>query len=108
MATVAYTKISHGQKDGTVVTIDEGAEVKNLPTDVVKELKELGVVGPPLDAQAAAKVNEELQTENDELRAQLEALQAQLAESEPVKTDGNADGNAGDKQTTAKTATTAK
>ena len=87
MANVAYTQILHGKDDGTQIVIEEGKEVSGLPTDVVKALKEQGLIGPPLDAETAAAQSEELEAENVALREQIAALKAQLDEkSVPAKT----------------------
>ena len=87
MANVAYTQILHGKDDGTQIVIEEGKEVLGLPTDVVKALKEQRLIGPPLDAETAAAVNDELAAENDALRKQIAALKAQLNQNtDPAKT----------------------
>lgn len=87
MANVAYTQILHGKDDGTQVVIEEGKEVTGLPTDVVKALKEQGLIGPPLDAETAAAQSEELEAENVALREQIAALKAQLNQNtDPAKT----------------------
>ena len=94
MANVAYTQILHGKDDGTQIVIEEGKEVSGLPTDVVKALKEQGLIGPPRDAETAAAVNDELAAVNDEraaenaaLREQIAALKAQLNQNtDPAKT----------------------
>ena len=87
MANVAYTQILHGKDDGTQIVIEEGKEVSGLPTDVVKALKEQGLIGPPLDAETAAAANDELAAENDALREQIATLKAQLNQNtEPAKT----------------------
>ena len=80
MSNVAYTQIQYGAENGDVVVIEEGDEVKGLPAGVVKDLKELGVVGEPLKSQSEKDADiDELEAENEELQKQVEALQKQLA-----------------------------
>ncbi len=80
MANVAYTRIEHGTDDGDLVVVEEGDEVKDLPADVVKELKEQGLVGEPPKTKAERDEDlESLEAENDELQARVQELEAQLA-----------------------------
>ena len=79
---VAYTEIRHGNDDGTIVTINEGDEVKGLPKEVVEQLKEDGIVGDAPSQEKTDDLNEEveqLSEENDDLKAQVAELKKQLA-----------------------------
>jgi hypothetical protein len=83
MAAVAFTTIRHGKDDGEVVVVNEGEEVKGLPADVVKDLKEQGLVGEP------PKTQEEKDEDKEALQARVDELEAQLAEFEKTnKTPG--------------------
>jgi hypothetical protein len=77
---VALTTIRHGKEDGTVVVIEEGEKVTGLPSDVVKDLKEQGLVGSP--AMTPSEVDEE----KAELQAKIDELNAQLAEAQAANT----------------------
>lgn len=82
MANVAYTRIEHGKDDGSVVVVEEGDEVKGLPSDVVKDLKEQGLVGAPLTSSAEASEEvEELEEQNAELQARVRELEQALQEA---------------------------
>lgn len=76
---IAFTEIRHGLKDGKVLVIKEGDEVKGLPADVVNQLKEQGIIGDAATTEVV--VDEELQKENEDLKAQVEALKKELADA---------------------------
>ena len=76
---IAFTEIRHGLKDGKVLVIQEGSEVKGLPADVVDQLKEQGIIGDAATTEVV--VDEELQKENEDLKAQVEALKKELADA---------------------------
>jgi hypothetical protein len=75
MAEVALTRIVHGEEDGSRTVIEEGGSVKDLPKDVVDELREAGAVGTPPAAASG------LADERDALQARVAELEAQLAEA---------------------------
>lgn len=73
---VAFTTIRHGKDDGSVVEVKENDTVKGLPEDVVKSLKEQGLVGDPPKTQAE---------KDDDLaaaQAEIASLRAKLEEAE--------------------------
>lgn len=80
MADVAYTTIRHGKDDGTVVVVNEGDEVKGLPSEVVKDLKEQKLIGPKTVS------SDEVDAEKAEMQAKIDELEAKLAESQAAAT----------------------
>lgn len=96
MALVAKTDILHG-KDDEVIEIRQGEEVRDLPSDVVKQLKAQKLVGEPAPTASQSEENEDLEQENEELAAQVEELQKQLEEAR--KSSGNS-GDSGSKTDT--------
>ena len=79
MSDVALTTIQHGMENGKVVVVKEGEPVEGLPSDVVADLKEQGLIGK------APVVQEDDDDAEDERVADLEAqvaeLRAKLAEA---------------------------
>jgi protein-L-isoaspartate O-methyltransferase len=81
MAKVAFTRIEHGDKDGKLIVVEEGAEVKGLPKELVDQLAEQGIIGEPAKTESDRDEDiAELEDENDALKAQVAELKKQLAE----------------------------
>lgn len=76
MTEVALTNIRHGNKDGTIVEVEEGGKVDKLPSDVRDELRELGSIGEPAMTQA------DKDEEKEELLDKIAKLQEELAEAQ--------------------------
>lgn len=76
---VALTNIRHGKEDGTILEVAYGESTKDLPDEVIAELKAQGLVGDLPKALSEAQANE------------VEALKAEIAELEALKDEAEAD-----------------
>lgn len=72
---VALTTIRHGDDKGNVTVINEGDEVKGLPSDVVKALKKQKLIGD------APQANSAVVDERDALQQRVAELEAALEEA---------------------------
>ena len=83
MTQVALTRIRYGADDGTVIDVLEGDPIpKDIPKDIVEELKASEAIGePPVTAAQADDEKATLAAENDALMSQVAELQKQLTEA---------------------------
>lgn len=69
---IALTSIKHGNPDGSVVWVEAGEDIAELPDEVVDSLRASGAIGDEFSAADADKVAA-LEAEIEDLRAQVRA-----------------------------------
>jgi hypothetical protein len=70
---VALTDIKYGDPDGSVVFINAGDEVADIPDDVVDNLREQGAIGDSFSENDSLRIQQ--------LQAELEDLRRKIAET---------------------------